>query len=129
MYRNRTTVEAARTAEPPVDHHLRLALGRPAIQWETVADPGAVALGSLRDLFAAQRALVRTFISDTTSGPGTDLPRASKSSVIGTVDGSTKYARQWLPSLSRRSFPPVDGAPVVAVVKQTALDHGCGSAL
>ena len=25
-------------------------------------------------------------------------------------------------------FPPVDGAPVLAVVKQTALDDGCGSA-
>jgi hypothetical protein len=27
------------------------------------------------------------------------------------------------------SFPPVDGAPVLAVVKQTALDDGCGPAL
>ncbi len=27
------------------------------------------------------------------------------------------------------SFPPEDGAPVLAVVKQTALDVGCGSAL
>ena len=27
------------------------------------------------------------------------------------------------------SFPPVDDAPVLAVVKQTALDDGCGSAL
>jgi hypothetical protein len=26
-------------------------------------------------------------------------------------------------------FPPVDGAPVLAAVKQTALDCGCGSAL
>jgi hypothetical protein len=26
-------------------------------------------------------------------------------------------------------FPPVDDAPVLAVVKQTALDDGCGSAL
>jgi len=26
-------------------------------------------------------------------------------------------------------FPPVDGAPVLATVKQTALDVGCGSAL
>ena len=26
-------------------------------------------------------------------------------------------------------FPPVDGAPVLAVVKQTALDDGCGPAL
>lgn len=26
-------------------------------------------------------------------------------------------------------FPPVDGAPVLAVVKQTALDGGCGAAL
>ena len=27
------------------------------------------------------------------------------------------------------AFPPVDGAPVLAAVKQTALDCGCGSAL
>jgi hypothetical protein len=27
------------------------------------------------------------------------------------------------------AFPPVDGAPVLAPVKQTALDCGCGSAL
>jgi hypothetical protein len=27
------------------------------------------------------------------------------------------------------SFPPVDGAPVLLVVKQTALDDGCGPAL
>ncbi len=27
------------------------------------------------------------------------------------------------------SFPPREGAPVLAVVKQTALDDGCGSAL
>ena len=27
------------------------------------------------------------------------------------------------------SFPPVDVAPVLAVVKQTALDDGCGPAL
>jgi len=26
-------------------------------------------------------------------------------------------------------FPPVDDAPVLAVVKQTALDDGCGPAL
>jgi hypothetical protein len=26
-------------------------------------------------------------------------------------------------------FPPVDGASVLAVVKQTALDDGCGPAL
>jgi len=26
-------------------------------------------------------------------------------------------------------FPPFDGAPVLAVVKQTALDDGCGPAL
>jgi hypothetical protein len=26
-------------------------------------------------------------------------------------------------------FPPFDGAPVLAVVKQTALDNGCGPAL
>jgi hypothetical protein len=27
------------------------------------------------------------------------------------------------------AFPPVDGAPVLATVKQTALDCGCGAAL
>jgi hypothetical protein len=26
-------------------------------------------------------------------------------------------------------FPPVDGAPVLVVVKQSALDDGCGPAL
>jgi len=30
---------------------------------------------------------------------------------------------------TKGSFPPVDGAPVLAVVKQTALDDGCGPAL
>ena len=38
--------------------------------------------------------------------------------------------RIWLPSVSRGAgFPPVDGALVLAAVKQTALDCGCGSAL
>ena len=38
--------------------------------------------------------------------------------------------RIWLPSVSRgATFPPVDGAPVLAPVKQTALDCGCGQAL
>jgi hypothetical protein len=27
------------------------------------------------------------------------------------------------------TFPPVDSAPVLAAVKQTALDCGCGAAL
>jgi hypothetical protein len=30
---------------------------------------------------------------------------------------------------TRALFPPVDDAPVLAVVKQTALDDGCGPAL
>ena len=38
--------------------------------------------------------------------------------------------RSWHPSVSRgAAFPPVDGAPVLATVKQTVLDRGCGSAL
>jgi hypothetical protein len=31
--------------------------------------------------------------------------------------------------VNRKSFPPVEDAPVLAVVKQRALDGGCGSAL
>jgi hypothetical protein len=35
----------------------------------------------------------------------------------------------WLPSVSTgERFPPVERAPVLAGVKQTALDPGCGSA-
>jgi hypothetical protein len=30
---------------------------------------------------------------------------------------------------TKGSFPPVDDAPVLALVKQTALDDGCGPAL
>jgi len=38
-------------------------------------------------------------------------------------------ARIWLPSVSRGwLFPPRKCAPVLAVVKQTALDDGCGPA-
>jgi hypothetical protein len=33
------------------------------------------------------------------------------------------------PLCQRGLFPPVDDAPVLAVVKQTALDDGCGPAL
>ena len=37
--------------------------------------------------------------------------------------------RFWLPSVSRGwLFPPRKCAPVLAVVKQTALDDGCGPA-
>src|SRR2546428_12273151 len=36
----------------------------------------------------------------------------------------------WLPSVSRgSSFPPRECAPVLAPVKQTSLDGGCGPAL
>jgi hypothetical protein len=34
--------------------------------------------------------------------------------------------RIWLPSVSRGVIPGLDCAPVLAVVKQTALDDGCG---
>jgi hypothetical protein len=37
--------------------------------------------------------------------------------------------RMWLPLSSRGEFPPVDPAPVLSGVKQTALDVGCASAL
>ena len=41
-----------------------------------------------------------------------------------------RNARTWLPSVSMGgSLPPVECAPVLAVIKQTALVVGCGSAL
>jgi hypothetical protein len=44
--------------------------------------------------------------------------------------GTASIPRPWLPSVSTaRSFPPVDAAPVLAGVKQIALDVGCESAL
>ena len=44
--------------------------------------------------------------------------------------GPTTYDRAWPPFVSRAMHsPPVDGATVPAVAKQTALDDGCGSEL
>jgi hypothetical protein len=46
------------------------------------------------------------------------------------VSGGGEYALTWLPSVSNScAFPPVDGAPVLAGVKQIAVDAGCESAL
>lgn len=55
--------------------------------------------------------------------------------VTGLMPARDIAAKQWEHPLMAPlcvkgpSFPPVDGAPVLAVVKQTALDVGCGSAL
>ena len=35
-------------------------------------------------------------------------------------------ARSWLPSVSRGVIPGLDSVPRLAVVKQSALDDGCG---
>jgi hypothetical protein len=42
---------------------------------------------------------------------------------------ATKHAHLAPFYVNEALFPPVDGAPVLAVVKQTALDDGCGPAL
>jgi hypothetical protein len=47
----------------------------------------------------------------------------------GTESGSSKHDHLAPLYVNEGLFPPVDGAPVLVVVKQSALDDGCGPAL
>jgi hypothetical protein len=54
---------------------------------------------------------------------------AAGRSTIETAEGDKQLPDLAPLCVKSAAFPPVDGAPVLAPVKQTALDCGCGSAL